>query len=157
MASSITPEVGAELLKAVHTESPRPSERNLAKRFGITSSSVHRYLVAHELTAEQTKQLTSNSVKAELVAATLPAAVAEVKELTKNLPISKLCKVMESAEAQYNKHKDTDPQLAGGYLDQMRKCAVEMAKWLGLDKGLSVQDNAITITVRHEVPPRGER
>ncbi|OPX65641.1 MAG: hypothetical protein A4E30_00312 [Methanomassiliicoccales archaeon PtaB.Bin215] len=82
------------------------------------------------------------------MAAALPGAVAEVKALTRDLPVTKMCKVMASAEEQYEKWKDKDPQIAGGYLDQMRKCAIELAKWLGVDKGFEQKDNHITFTVR---------
>lgn len=145
---AISPELGAEILKAVLTESPAPSQRQLAKRFDVSPSAVQRYLKKNEAAVEQAKQRpTVATVHAELVAGAIPGAVAEVKALTRNLPITKLCRVMESAESQYERYKDTDPQLAGGYLDQMRKCAVEMAKWLGLDKGLGVQDNELRIRV----------
>lgn len=146
--SSISPEVGAEILKALLTESPAPSQRQLAKRYGVSASSVQRYVKKNESVMKQVKQRpTAETVKAELVVAAIPQAVAEVRQLTRDLPITSLCKVMQAAESQYERYKDTDPQLAGGYLDQMRKCAVEMAKWLGIDKGIVGQDNEIRITV----------
>lgn len=141
---TISPEVGAEILRAYTTETPRPSGASLATRHGLQARAVQRYLKKYR---SAVSQVTAGEVKAEIVAAALPLAEAEVRALTRDLPISKLCKVMESAEAQYERWKDRDPQIAGGYLDQMRKCAVEMAKWLGIDKGLGVQDNALRITV----------
>jgi len=155
--SSITPELGQQILEAVLTESPAPSQRELAKRYDVHPSSVQRFLKRNEAAVNQAKQSlatvrpdaqpTPEAVRAELVVGAIPGAVAEVRALTRDLPITKLCRVMQSAEAQYEKFKDSDPQLAGGYLDQMRKCAVEMAKWLGLDKGIGVQDNSLRITV----------
>lgn len=138
--STVPAEVQAQILTDYTTETPTPSRRQLASRYGLTVPRVQRILKRYD--DEHTAQ-----VAAEYVVAAMPHAVAEVKELTRNLPISKMCRVMEAAEEQYERHKDLDPHLAGGYLDQMRKCAIEMAKWLGIDKGLGVQDN----TVRFEV------
>ena len=142
--SQITPEIGAEILKVVLTENPKPSQRELARRFKMDRSTIQRYLKQNEPVLSNANQTTAT---AELVVAAIPGAVAEVKALTRDLPITSLCKVMEEAEAQYHRHKDMDPHLAGGYLDQMRKCAIEMAKWLGIDKGLGVQDNTIKFEV----------
>jgi hypothetical protein len=142
--SSISPEVGAQILREYNTETPRPSAASLASRHGLHARAVQRYLKKHN---DAVSHLTDKAVKAELVVAAIPQAVAEVKALTRDLPITSLCKVMQEAEEQYNKWKNKDPQLAGGYLDQMRKCAVEMAKWLGIDKGIVGQEKEIRITV----------
>ena len=144
LSASISPEVAAEILTARVSESPTPSHRQLADRFGVSKSAVQRLLKKSE---SAVSRLDRAGVKAELVVDALPGAIAEVKALTRDLPITSLCKVMQEAEKQYNKHKDLDPQLAGGYLDQMRKCAVEMAKWLGIDKGLGLQDNSVKFEV----------
>jgi predicted transcriptional regulator len=142
--SSITPELGAQILREYNTATPRPSAASIASRLGLSPRSVQRYLKKHK---EAVSLMTEKEVEAELVVGAMPGAIAEVKALTRDLPITKLCRVMQAAESQYERYKDDDPQLAGGYLDQMRKCAVEMAKWLGLDKGLGVQDNTLRITV----------
>jgi transcriptional regulator with XRE-family HTH domain len=142
--SQITPEVGAEILKAYLAQTPRPSQRELARRFNMDRSTIQRYLKQNEPVLSNANQTTAT---AELVVAAIPGAVAEVRALTRDLPITSLCKVMEEAEKQYARFKDDDPHLAGGYLDQMRKCAIEMAKWLGIDKGLGVQDTSVKFEV----------
>lgn len=133
---AIGPGVEAEILKARVSESPTPSHRQLADRFHVSKSAVQRLLKKSESTMNR---LDRKGVQAELVIDALPQAIAEVKALTRDLPITKMCKIMEEAETQFNKHKEEDPHLAGAYLDQMRKCAIEMAKWLGIDNGALAQ------------------
>lgn len=143
---TIPPEIQSQIIGVYTSETPTPSRRDIAKRFGISLTQAQRLLKRYD-----DKQ--REAMKAELVVEAMPAAVAEVQALSRNLPISKMCKVLEEAEAQYMRYKDDQPQVAGGYLDQMRKCILEMGKWLGLDKGLGVQDN----TVRFEVEWRKGR
>lgn len=142
---TISDKVGAEIIREYTTETPRPSAASLATRHGLQPRAVQRYLKRY---LDTVTKATQAGVNAELaVAAYTPVVVAEVRQLTRDLPITSLCKVMEQSEKQYEKWKDRDPQLAGGYLDQMRKCAVEMAKWLGIDKGISMQDNSLHVIV----------
>lgn len=142
--ATISDKVGAAILTEYSTQTPRPTFVSLAKKHGVHPKAVQRYI---DRNLSLVSVVSESDIKAELIVGAIPGAIEDVKALTRDLPISKMCKVMSSAEKQYEKHKDSDPHLAGGYLDQMRKCAIEMAKWLGIDKGLGVQDN----TVRFEV------
>ncbi len=131
---SITDEVGWQLIKAHTTEQPQPSQHQLAIRFRVSRAAVQRYLAKNlTTTAQETGQLSKEAVRAELCVREFPKALAEVKAVTKDLTLTKMAKVLSECEMQYNSLKDTDPQIAGGYLAQMRQTLVEMAKWLGVE------------------------
>jgi len=132
--TKITPEIGEQILKAYLTETPRPSRRDLAKRFGLSLGSIQRYIAKHETAVEQVIQYDGGRATAQLVVAALPEAQARLKEITKDMATGKMCEVLAEAEKQYRALKDDDPQLAGAYLREMRQTIVDVGRWLGIEK-----------------------
>jgi plasmid maintenance system antidote protein VapI len=140
--TAITSEIEEQLLRAYLTETPRPSERNLAKRFGVSASSIHRLLARHKSTLThalaQTKQPNQNEVTAALVVAAIPEATERVVALSKDLTVSKMRQVLEQCESQYNSLRNDNPQLAGAYLKEMRQTLESLAKWLNFENQVDI-------------------
>ena len=136
--TKITPEIGEQILKAYLTETPRPSRRDLAKRFGLSLGSIQRYIAKHETAVEQVIQYDGGRATAQLVVAALPEAQARLRGITQDLATEKMGRVLEEAEKQYRALKDDDPQLAGAYLREMRQTVVELGRWIGIEK--TIQD-----------------
>lgn len=135
--TAIQPEIEEKILRAILTEAPKPTERQLAKRFGVSVSSIHRLLARHKSTLmhalAQTNQPNQNEVTAALVVAAIPEATERIMAMTKDLTVSKMQQVLEQCESQYNQLKDASPQLAGAYLKEMRQTLESLGRWLNIE------------------------
>ena len=98
----------------------------------MTQSAIQRYLKRHGSVLNQANQPNQNEVTASLVVAAIPGATERVLTITKDLTVHKMAGVLEEAEKQYVALKDTDPQLAGSYLREMRQTLESMGKWLNM-------------------------
>jgi len=142
--TKITLETGEAILKAYLTESPRPSHRVLAERFGLSRAAVQRYVAKHEHAIERaTEQLSrteqpsesfEKAVTTEIVVKALPKAQARINEITKDLATEKMRMVLSEAEDQYIALKEENPHLAGAYLREMRQTLEGMGNWIGIEK-----------------------
>lgn len=148
--TSISSEVGWGLVKAYTTENPRPSTRQLAKRFGVSSASVQRYL---KKTLALVIQPTQNEVEARMRVELAPAAIHEVNMLTKDHVLTKMRKVLGEAEGQYELLKESNPTLAGAYLREMRQTIETMGKWARIDQGED-RSPAVGVQVDHAADGR---
>ena len=132
--TAIRPEIEEKILRAILTEAPKPTERQLSKRFGVSASSIHRLLARHKSTLThalaQVNQPNQDEVTAALVVQCIPEATERIVAMTKDLTVSKMQQVLEQCESQYNQLKDAEPGLAGAYLKEMRQTLESMAKWL---------------------------
>ncbi len=136
MSGSISSELGRQILKEYLTETPRPSCVTLATRHGLRPRAVQRYVRKHVAVAETVTQNGHDGKTAELVVAALPGAVREVKEISQGLAVRGMIKVLDESELQYEKLKDSTPQLAGHYLELMRKAVMEIGGWLHMSEGI---------------------
>ena len=148
--TTITPEVGWEIIRTITTESPAPSQAKLAARFKLSRAAIQRYLARNLPTAQQTEQPSREAVKAEIMVKEYPAALREVG-ITVNGAHKLLVDILKDLEARR-------PDFEGNTDDLARWFRLELSAMENYAKmaGAYAAENVTAIQVSAQVaPPQG--